>query len=377
MFETSPGLTRALPSGRAHYNETILENSQEQDSPASAGQALESVSDPAEAMRLLLKSPAIVKVGNGGLNLVNIAGEMELVTFRKGDMIVDLGDLNNNFYILQKGTLKITEYEVDESPSDPEHDRTINRVHYVSEEGHSFFGDIWDVKGATQSASVEAMDERCELYMLEGSKREALKENDMAKMIHKVLNMPEQEKAACRGVHPGRQTFFFEDGIQLTSDFDSGNAQLCMLSSKAGQETYDFDVWLQSDAHPYIPAVNDGRVAFFFAVTGVPPDGQESQKRKLKFNLKNVSEPRKRMGSGYSPVYLEVSSQRYHDLVAGKVPFHRQKWKRVPGGVKFPDQDVNPEATFQFTLSPNFKSTDYVFFAYSHPYTYNDMKSSI
>lgn len=29
LFESSPGLGQALPSGRTHYNETILENSQE------------------------------------------------------------------------------------------------------------------------------------------------------------------------------------------------------------------------------------------------------------------------------------------------------------------------------------------------------------
>lgn len=48
------------------------------------------------------------------------------------------------------------------------------------------------------------MDEKCELYMLEGSKREALKESDMAKMIHRVLNMSDDEKKVCRGVYPGR-----------------------------------------------------------------------------------------------------------------------------------------------------------------------------
>lgn len=51
-------------------------------------------------MRLLLKNPGIVKAGNNGLNLVNLAGDMELVTFKKGEMIIEYGDLNPNFYIL-------------------------------------------------------------------------------------------------------------------------------------------------------------------------------------------------------------------------------------------------------------------------------------
>lgn len=74
--------------------------------------------------------------------------------------------------------------------------------------------------------------------------------------------------------------------------------------------TYDFDIWLQSDAHPYVPAVDDGRVAFFFAVTGIPTESTDSE-RKLKFNFKNLSDPRKHMGDGYAPVYLEVTMQKY------------------------------------------------------------------
>lgn len=74
---------------------------------------------------------------------------------------------------------------------------------------------------------------------------------------------------------------------------------------------YAFDIWLSTDAHPYVQAVNDGRVAFFFAVTGIPPDSQDFQKRKLKFNFKNLSNPRKIMKDGYSPVYLEVTNQVY------------------------------------------------------------------
>ena len=94
----------------------------------------------------------------------------------------------------------------------------------------------------------------------------------------------------------------------MTSEFDSGNAQLCILNSRTAKEVFDFDVWLQADSQPYIPAVNDGAVAFFFAVTGIPPDGLDTQRRTLKFNLKNLSDPRKVMSDGYSPVYLEVTA---------------------------------------------------------------------
>ena len=61
MFETSPGLSKPTPSGRTGYNETILENSQEQDSPMSEGCLIDLVSDPADAMRLIQKNPKIIK----------------------------------------------------------------------------------------------------------------------------------------------------------------------------------------------------------------------------------------------------------------------------------------------------------------------------
>lgn len=67
-------------------------------------------------MRLFQKNARILKAGEAGLNLANLAGEMELVTFKKGDMIIEYGDLNQPFYILQKGTLKITEYDPDSNP---------------------------------------------------------------------------------------------------------------------------------------------------------------------------------------------------------------------------------------------------------------------
>lgn len=112
-------------------------------------------------------------------------------------------------------------------------------------------------------------------------------------------------------------------------------------------------------------------------MTGIPPDSHDSQKRRLKFNLKNLSDPEKMMGAGYSPVYLEVTSQTFQDLASGKLPFHRQKWKRVPGGMQLPESEDSCEASFEFTISHNFKSSDYVLFSYSHPYTFTDMLSSV
>ena len=86
-------------------------------------------------------------------------------------------------------------------------------MRYVSDEGQSFFGDIYDMKTLHVNASIEAMDEKCELYMLDSSKRAKLKDNDMAKRIHEILNMTNAEKESFQSNNPARQTFFFEDGI--------------------------------------------------------------------------------------------------------------------------------------------------------------------
>ena len=142
MFETSPSISRAniVGSSRSPYNETILENSEEQDSPLSASKAIdmEPVAVPGEAMRLIMKNPAIVRTAEEhGINLANLATDMVLMTYKKGDIIIDYGDTNNNFYILKKGTLKLTECEPGSSSFGQPclNSKRILNVHYVSEEG--------------------------------------------------------------------------------------------------------------------------------------------------------------------------------------------------------------------------------------------------
>ena len=97
------------------------------------------------------------------------------------------------------------------------------------------------------------MDERCELYMLNKDKRESLKDGDMAKRIHTVLYMSDKDKEALRSTYPARQTFMLSDGIQVTSDFESGNTQLCIENQNQPRGEHSFDMWLQTDSHPYVP----------------------------------------------------------------------------------------------------------------------------
>jgi CRP-like cAMP-binding protein len=103
-------------------------------------------------MRLIMKNPSIVRTAEEhGINLANLAMDMVLVTYKKGDLIVDYGDMNHNFYILKKGTLKLTECEPGSSSfGQPSLNRRVLNVHYVSEEGHSFFGNILDISDGVQ-----------------------------------------------------------------------------------------------------------------------------------------------------------------------------------------------------------------------------------
>ena len=90
------------------------------------------------------------------------------------------------------------------------------------------------------------------------------------------------EKETLRGLYPSRNLFTFESGIQISSDFDSGNLSKCISGaathSWAGDskskifnkineqdETYHtFEMWLCPDGWPYIPDATSGRAGFFF-----------------------------------------------------------------------------------------------------------------
>jgi hypothetical protein len=102
------------------------------------------------------------------------------------------------------------------------------------------------------------------------------------------LSLSEVEKQTLRGLFPSRNTFTFESGIQISSDFDSGNLSKCneveASSSWAGDkksktfnfvnedlETYfTYEMWLCPDGWPYLPDATSGRAGFFFDITGLP-----------------------------------------------------------------------------------------------------------
>ena len=114
--------------------------------------------------------------------------------------------------------------------------------------------------------------------------------------------MNAMEKQAMRQLFPSRNTFIFEEGLEVTSDFDSGNLSKCILASAPNRQSseaiYDFEFWISCDAQPYMPHVTAGRAGFFFSVTGI---GSSRKVYDPQYKTEvEIPESRKIIGSGTS-----------------------------------------------------------------------------
>lgn len=73
---------------------------------------------------------------------------------------------------------------------------------------------------------------------------------------------------------PQRNTFTFESGITITSEFDSGNLLKCVevqpevAEHQMLEQIYKFEMWVSPDSWPYLPESTAGRAGFFFAASG-------------------------------------------------------------------------------------------------------------
>ena len=61
----------------------------------------------------------------------------------------------------------------------------------------------------------------------------------------------------------------------------------------------------------------------------------------------------------------------------GQVPVFSQRWQRIPSDVTFRRAREGINLAWEFTLKENFRTTDHVLFAYSHPFTRTDIERSI
>jgi hypothetical protein len=117
-----------------------------------------------EILQLLQKNSFIRDLGQD--NMMKLAAEMQKVVYQKNEQIVRFGDISQNYYILHKGKIKVTEYEPSTSPHDLDLENKITLVKYINKEGHGFGED--SIKNFTPlKASIDAMD-HCEFYILDG-----------------------------------------------------------------------------------------------------------------------------------------------------------------------------------------------------------------
>jgi len=341
-----------------------------------------------EAMALLQKNPQIKRQTDEELR--KLATDMKPIKFRKGDVIIRYGEVCENHFILSRGKIKITEYEPGTSPADVDLEDKIVTEKFVSEEGQGF-GKLAIASGKPYTATIEAVDNACELYIIEAPAHELANlepirqqaeqkvMEDPEQLIERIMKLPEEEKERLRNTFPSRQTFDFDGGLQITSDFESGNLENCCMMSKGSISNgfeYEFDLWISSDSQPYVPQIESGRAGFFFAITGCQEDVAQSPKV-LSFHIKNFCDKTKLLSLGHMPVYLEVSKKEYEELIAGKAPLYRQKWKRVPGDIKQIRKGEMLDQMFQINVSSSVKKTDYIFVSYAYPYTFKDYLYSI
>jgi len=113
---------------------------------------------------LLQKNTFVKELGYE--EILKLAGEMQKVTFEKNDPIIKYGDVAQYYYVLQKGKIRITEYEPNTCPGDQDLENKISMVKYVSKEGHGI-GEESIQNFTPLKASIDAMD-HCEFYMVDG-----------------------------------------------------------------------------------------------------------------------------------------------------------------------------------------------------------------
>ena len=135
-----------------------------------------------------------------------------------------------------------------------------------------------------------------------------------------------------RNVFPSRNTFTFEDGLVVTSQFDAGNLLHCTkgqaiekLSPGKFKDNvyYRFNMWVSPDAWPYKTEGHSVGAGFFFAVSGFSDlekqynDPFRSDIKIVRFHFKNLSNQEKLLSYGHMPVYLEVDHPTYKKLISG------------------------------------------------------------
>ena len=236
--------------------------------------------------------------------------------------------------------------------------------------------------------------------------------------------VPPEYDEEMRATFPNRNTYDFENGIQITSEFESGNLWKCVeikpeeteydpewyydeeeevkeeqaedgegkdpskeipqydindvetLFAPTENEQYCFDIKVCPDSLPYYKGSKQ-RAMFYFSVTGMPDQSKVETWRTLRFRVINQSNQGKLLSYGHKPFYLILSSDEFQELQKGNTVVQSQKWQRIPDDVHFRRKVNGVVMAFEFTLKPNFKKTDHILFAYAQPFTRTDIDKGV
>ena len=244
-----------------------------------------------------------------------------------------------------------------------------------------------------------------------------------------------------RASHPERNTFTFENGVRLTSEFETGNLWRCQEfapdqaneiepeeeEDNGGANGIDNSEMTEETKGEAIPGVSQDTAAgsdgeegnnkysltdtatlfaptedelycydlwvcpdsmpyhenlkqkaqFYFGVTGLPAQSSVETRRTLRFRVMNESQQAKLLSYGHKPVYVILSNQEFQALQRGAVPVYSQKWQRIPNDVTWRRGKEGLCVAFEFTLQPEFKDKDHILFAYSQPFTRTDIDRSL
>lgn len=91
---------------------------------------------------------------------------MQPQTFYKNDTIIRYGDEGNQYFFLAKGSVKVVVYEDGTDPNDDNLEDHRVMIKYIC--AGQGFGELSILNEQPRSASIIAVDEKCELYSLSG-----------------------------------------------------------------------------------------------------------------------------------------------------------------------------------------------------------------
>ena len=109
----------------------------------------------------------------------------------------------------------------------------------------------------------------------------------------------------------------------------------------------------------------------------MPDQSRLETRRTLRFRVINQSNQAKLLSYGHKPVYLILSEEEFIRYKAGEVCVQSQKWARITEDVTCRRKGSGIVMAFQFTLEPDFKSTDHILFAYAQPFTRTDIDRGV